>query len=368
MFRKKKASLLKVDYDSRKENKMIKRVCIVAAMAMMAGCIGDAKEKAKKPCTRIEFEATPQLMRFGDTAQRDESRPFAKDPTVIRHNGRYLMYYSVNYDPKNYPHKLPGGKTRYWWGAVAESTDLVNWKRICDIEPVGAPDFVDACVAPCVKKIDGKIHMFHQAKVKGGNRNCAIWHATSEDGINFVCNGQEPVFRPSNKWSLDRAIDAEVYRVGDKLILMYATRDPQNRIQMLGMASAPYGSSYGKGTWTEVTKDDPFFKPELAWEMSCIEAATVVERKGVWYMFYAGAYNHERQQIGVAWSSDGVNYTRLQDTPVLPHGPAGSWNAWESGHPGVFEDEDGQVYLFYQGKATLNGDYQLSCLKVRFVD
>ena len=34
----------------------------------------------------------------------------------------------------------------------------------------------------------------------------------------------------------------------------------------------------------------------------------------------------------------------------------------------VFEDDDGTVYLFYQGKATLTGDYQLSCLKVEFVD
>ena len=56
------------------------------------------------------------------------------------------------------------------------------------------------------------------------------------------------------------------------------------------------------------------------------------------------------------------------DEPVLPHGPEGSWNAWESGHPGIFEDDDGTVYLFYQGKATLKGDYQLSCLKVEFVD
>ena len=53
---------------------------------------------------------------------------------------------------------------------------------------------------------------------------------------------------------------------------------------------------------------------------------------------------------------------------MFPHGPEGSWNAWESGHPGVFRDDDGQVYLFFQGKATLKGDYRLSCVKVKFVD
>ena len=150
---------------------------------------------------------------------------------------------------------------------------------------------------------------------------------------------------------------------------MYATREhPTGNIQQLGMAWAKYGSAYRLSDWHELSIKAPFFKPDLPWEMKCIEAPTVIQRKGIWYMFYAGAYNHERQQIGVAWSMDGVNFTRWRNEPVLPHGPEGSWNAWESGHPGVFEDDDGTVYLFYQGKATLKGDYQLSCLKVEFVD
>ena len=53
---------------------------------------------------------------------------------------------------------------------------------------------------------------------------------------------------------------------------------------------------------------------------------------------------------------------------MFPHGKPSSWNAWESGHPGVFRDDDGQVYLFFQGKATLRGDYRLSCVKVKFAD
>ena len=36
--------------------------------------------------------------------------------------------------------------------------------------------------------------------------------------------------------------------------------------------------------------------------------------------------------------------------------------------PALFLDDDGQVYLFFQGKSTLKGDYSLSCAKVNFVD
>ena len=325
-------------------------------------------KKEPKPCKAISFEAMPQLMQYGDITLNGEKRPFAKDPTVIRHNGRYLMYYSVQYDAKNFPGKLEDGRKIGWWGAVAESTDLINWKRIGSINLHGGPVFSGACAAPCVKKIDGKIHMFHQAKVWGSKERDSIWHATSEDGITFVCNGKKPVFMPDNKWSFKRAIDAEVYKVKDKLMLLYASRDPKGKRQMLGMACSPYGLSYDARCWTEVSVNKPLLSPEQPWEMNCIEAGSVIERNGIWYMFYAGAYNHERQQIGVAWSSDGFNFRRLQNEPVLPHGPQGSWNAWESGHPGVFEDDDGQVYLFYQGKATLDGDYQLSCLKVKFAD
>ena len=330
-----------------------------------------------RPCTRITFREMPSTMLYGDTSRNGPKRPFAKDPTVIRHDGKYFMYYSVrNYDKAHFRKGGDPNLLKSWWGAVAVSTNLVDWTRIGDIEIAGGR-FTSAAVAPCVKKIDGKIHMFHQAHYQADkkgkewyctSKNAKIWHATSEDGVHFTCDGAAPAFSPSNTWSISRAIDAEVYRVGDRLMLMYATRDPSNVWQMLGMAWAPYGSGYGPGTWTEITTGAPFFRPDLPWEMHCIEAPTVVERKGIWYMFYAGAYNHEHQQIGVAWSKDGVNFRRWSDKPVFPHGKPGSWNAWESGHPGVFKDDDGRIYLFFQGKATLKGDYSLSCVEVVFED
>ena len=348
-------------------------ICVAAALPLFAetvewkGDVGNGEGDAKRPCSRITFKEMP--MRYGDTSRFGKKRPYAKDPTVIRHNGRYLMYHSVlAYDRKHFPKdEKRKSKRNAWWGAVASSTNLMDWTRIGDINLVCDPDLFEACFAPCVKKFDGKIHMFHQARGAGGVLK--IWHATSEDGVTFTCDGSAPAFSPKGAWSFrGRAIDAEVYRVGDRMMLMYATRDAEGKIQILGQAWAPYSGSYGPGAWTDLSTDGPFFKPELPWEMKCIEAPTVVEHNGIWYMFYAGAYNHERQQIGVAWSKDGVNFRRWSDEPVFPHGKPGSWNAWESGHPGVFKDDDGRVYLFFQGKATLKGDYSLSCVEVVFIE
>ena len=45
-----------------------------------------------RPCSNIRFEPMPRTMLYGDTTRL--GRPFAKDPTVIRHNGKSFMYYS----------------------------------------------------------------------------------------------------------------------------------------------------------------------------------------------------------------------------------------------------------------------------------
>lgn len=324
-------------------------------------------------CADVELKFRRLPMRYGDMSRT--AIPCAKDPTVIRHGNRYLMYYTLPPIDKEtrakrgkYPKELD-----CWGCGIAESLDLVNWKRVGDMvirEKSG--ERVLGCGAPCVKKLDGKIHLFYQRGWAAAANN-VLWLATSEDGILFSNAFDEPIFIPQNTWSKKKAIDAEVYRVGDDLILMYATRDAATgKIQQLGMAKAPYGSDYSSAQWSEITAGAPFFKPEKPWEQRCIEAPTVIEDKGVWYLFYAGSYNNARQQIGMATSKDGLNFRRYgHDGLVFPCGWAGTWNSCESGHPGVFRDDDGRIYLFYQGKSKMPGTgagYQLSCAEVVFED
>ena len=85
-------------------------------------------------------------------------------------------------------------------------------------------------------------------------------------------------------------------------------------------------------------------------------------------MMVAGAVTGGGCAMVSGSAAGGINYKRWSEKPVFPHGEKGSWNEWESGHPGVFQDDDGQVYLFFQGKPTLKGDYLLSCAKVKFMD
>ena len=291
------------------------------------------------------------VMMYGDTVRLGV--PFSKDPHVIRFNGRYLMYYSV---PAFTDKK---GEKHGWWVAIAESRNLIDWKRIGEVntDPAAAYE-AKGMAAPCALVIGRKVHLFYQ--IYGNDRKDAICHAWSADGITFVRDSTNPIFHPTESWTCGRAIDAEVIKFRNRYFLYYATRDPGYKIQMQGVAVAPGNTDFRRQDWKNLSVDGPMLRPELPWEKDCIEGASIINRKGTLYMFYAGAYNNAPQQIGVARSIDGINWQRLSDKPFLANGQPGEWNSSESGHPHIFKDENGRTYLFYQGNNDKGKTWYLS--------
>jgi len=307
----------------------------------------------------------PPRMYFADTVS---GRPFSKDPAVVRFQGRYWLYYSIPpYATK--PH--PG-----WSIGVAVGDNLVDWKKVGELVNTGEAE-AKGFTAPGAIVLGGVVHLFYQTY--GNGRDDAICHASSTDGLNFIRNPTNPVFRPAGQWNCGRAIDADVIVWGDRLLLYWATRDPEMKIQMQGVAAAALTGGFGRGQWTQLNPDGPILAPQvptalddpgldLSWERQCIEAAAMAAHGGRLFMFYAGGYNNEPQQIGVAVSEDGVRFRRLSDTPLVPHGPAGSWNHSESGHPYLFHDDDGRDYLFYQGNDSQGKTWYLSVLPIAWRD
>lgn len=293
-------------------------------------------------------------MNYRDISRK--GRPFAKDPTVVSFKGKYYMY-----------HSIPPGKKESqngWHIGIAVSSDLENWDKAGEILPAGAYEKKGLC-APEAEVIDGKIHLFYQTY--GNQRKDAICHAVSEDGINFERNETNPIFAPTGDWNIGRAIDADVLIKGDSAYLYWATRDQDYKQQLMGVSVAHLSAGFKRAAWRQISQE-PMLKPELPWEMNCVEAASVFAKNGKFYMFYAGAYNHEGQQIGLAVSEDAVNWKRTSDQPVLPKGKENEWNSTESGHPGVFMDSDGTNWLFYQGNPDKGYTYYLSKIKFEITE
>lgn len=317
---------------------------------------------------RVRVTDVPPLLGEPWAVRQGDGRPFSKDPSVVRFGDRYLMYVSLA--PPSVSERPEGrdepGFTGGWHIGVAESADLRDWQVVGRVVPDddAPPEEAQGMAAPGAVVIDGVVHLFYQSY--GNGPRDAICHATSTDGVTFTRDPSNPVFRPMGSWSCGRAIDADAIVHGDRVLLAWATRDPEMTVQMVGVAEAPLGSPYGRDDWRDLSVDGPALPPELDWERECIEAPALVRRGETLVMFYAGGYNNEPQQIGWATSTDGVAWTRGSDQPFLANGAPGEWNSSESGHPGVLTDAgpDGSTYLFFQGNDTGGRTWSIAGVEV----
>lgn len=312
---------------------------IIIAILLMALPLAAIQAKGK----------TKERMMFGDTTR--VGAPYAKDPHVVRFKGRYLMYYSIP------PHHWNGMEG--WNIGITESRDLVSWQKVAEINPQPGLSYEEkGLCAPGALVRDGRVHLFYQTY--GNGPKDAICHAVSEDGINFERDRTNPIFSPEpSGWTCGRAIDAEVAYYKGRYFLYFATRDPEFKIQKLGVAVADGDTDFSRGSW-HLAADESILYPELPWEGQCIEGASICTRNGVMWLFYAGAYNNAPQQIGVARSEDGIHFQRLSDLPFKPNGKPGEWNSSESGHPHLFTDRNHHTYLFYQGNPDHGKTWQIT--------
>ena len=134
---------------------------------------------------------------------------------------------------------------------------------------------------------------------------------------------------------------------------------------MLGVSTCPLYSDFNRNDWTQLS-DSALLEPKLKWEQQCIEAPAVCVHNDSFFMFYGGAYNNSPQQIGCATSQDGICWQRLSNEPFLGNGKPGSWNSCESGHPFVFNDDDGKTYLFYQGNNDMGKTWWISYVEIKW--
>ncbi len=291
------------------------------------------------------------MMMFTET--RGTRKAFAKDPAVVQYKNKYYLYYSSYFDDAK-EEKLGIG--------IAISEDGENWEQVaifpltqeCERNGVGAPGAI---------VLNGKVHLFYQTY--GNWETDAICHAVSEDGINFVKDETNPIFRPTNDWCVGRAIDADVVPFCGKLFLYFATRDHEMKIQKIGVAYADIESDFSRKCWNQAATRS-ILEPQYLWEGECIEAPATVVKNDCVYMFYGGAYNCAPQQIGVAVSKDGITFTKCFDKPFLACGKEGEWNSDESGHPYAYVDESGRCWLYYQGTNDMGESWYISRKEIEF--
>ncbi len=293
-------------------------------------------------------------VKWGDAART--GHPFAKDPSVVRFQGHYLLYYTMApWDAKLAPAGAPKGCAI----GIARSDDLVAWTKVGELLPEQECE-QNGIVAGRVVLVDGVLHLFYGSD--GNGEKDAICHATSSDGLRFTRDASNPIWRGGAGWNDGRATGVEAVAWQESLILYYGTRDPGGRIGLLHGISASVHSDFSRAEWSTLI-DSPIFKPETAWEHRSVEQPSALVRGATVYLFYTGG--NEAQAIGCATSTDGIHLQRqFVDQPLLPSGASGSWNSSSSAHPSVFTDDGGQQYLFFEGSNDRGRTWCISWVKL----
>lgn len=119
------------------------------------------------------------------------------------------------------------------------------------------------------------------------------------------------------------------------------------------------GASTNGSTWN-ISKN-PVLRagPQGSWDQVTIFTPDVVWNGTGYMMYYTGSgvtnkstYPANFRQIGVAFSSDGINWTKYAGNPVIKHGP-GTYDSRYVRGPSVLYD-NGTYRMWYTGTAALN--------------
>lgn len=128
-----------------------------------------------------------------------------------------------------------------------------------------------------------------------------------------------------------------------------AKLEAEAKIQQKEFGPGPFPPEIGN--WIKYY-NNPVFKPgpRGSWEEKSVDCFTVGIFEGKYIMWYVGTPQSLNSQIGLATSSDGINWTRCPENPVLTLGPPGSWdNAILLCQHIIFDEEENFYKMWYVG-------------------
>lgn len=187
--------------------------------------------------------------------------------------------------------------------------------------------------------------------------------ATSKDGITWTKYNGNPVLRDGafGYWDYERINAPSVLYDKEEGVwkMWYAGYAAYIGGYWIGYATSPDGIN-----WTKVEGilgDNPgivFMSSDYAenfdgYSVLSPEVLKMNSAYGKYHMWYAGnGGSISSNQIGIAFSDDGVNWRRYPDNespqPVLPIGAPGEWDEGETVSPSIIQ-EGNTLHMWYQG-------------------
>ena len=253
------------------------------------------------------------------------------DPSILKLDDMYYMWYT-GYDGKN----LRIG--------LATSADALNWSKhddnpLFDLGESGTwEDF--HVYNPCVFQDKDELYMWYAgARVKKGDWEAKIGLATSRDGINWDRHPGNPVLSYELPWELHSVFGPCVLSVDGTYHMWYAGGGIPRGI---GLATSGDGK-----TWVKYDANPVLEGVAGTWEYVGMDRPAVIKVGNEFRMYYSGLQLPYAARIGLATSTDGKEWVKSSQNPVLDLSP------------NSFDDTyvadcwvmiiDGVYYMWYRG-------------------
>src|SRR6266568_1072661 len=217
-----------------------------------------------------------------------------------------------------------------------------SWRRI-SMEPVISPagnTWESAgTFNPAVIVRSGKFAMLYRAQNKSGTSRLGF--AESTDGIHFT-RRPEPVLSPEADYEKDGGVeDPRLVKFGDIYYLTYTGYNKKD-------AQLCLATSKDLIHWERKGVILPAYKGR--WNVRWTKSGAIVPQKidGKYWMFFLGTSGDNKDQAGLAYSTDLLHWTEATDAPVLPVRPGQFDSRVAEPGPAPIVTEKG-IVLIYNG-------------------
>lgn len=162
---------------------------------------------------------------------------------------------------------------------------------------------------PVVIYHEGHYKLWYHGLGMYGGGEAYIFYAESEDGVNWT-RYTNPVLFPGNTgtWDSQHVSPGAIILENGLYKMFYCGFSNEYDNWNVGLAT-----SYDGINWEKYPQ--PVLSGSNGWEYQIV-VSSVVKKEGVYYLYYTGR-NLPSYQIGVATSTDGINWTKYEGNPIL---------------------------------------------------
>lgn len=285
-------------------------------LALLIGIVLSSSAQEDMPPTfetDVDIQASLELFSEEPVITRESQNKYLNGGAIIYHDEQFHMF-------SNFFNSWPGATRSYYH----TSPDGQTWTRVQE-EPIFTVRDVPitgrgALMLSGLVQEDGTWVLYYHT-FTSGTKQGFIGRATAPEPLGPWTFDEEPVLSPGSEGEWD---DLQVMRVNvlqtedDSYVMYYAGVNADG--SQIGMATSDDGISWVKYDDPDTTEapyaeSDPIMQPTFDWEGSWLGRPEVLETDDGWVMLYEGG--NRGSQTGVAISSDGVNFARYDQNPVL---------------------------------------------------